>query len=155
MDGKFGGMIYSNTNYNLEHRGMSYRSLLGRANGVVLPGVTETGEENKVLVTAAQVNNRDIIVRRRDALDDYLYNASFIKLRYVSLTYNLPRALYEKIGFIKGASFSIVGRNLQILMKHTPGIDPETNLSAGNDQGIESTQLPPTRSYGFNVNLKF
>ncbi|CAG5002315.1 TonB-dependent receptor P3 [Dyadobacter sp. CECT 9275] len=155
VDGKFGGLIYSNTNYNLEHRGMSYRSLLGRENGVVLPGVTETGEENKVLVTAAQVNNRDIIVRRRDAIDDYLYNASFIKLRYVSLTYSLPRALYEKIGFIKGASVSLVGRNLAILMKHTPGIDPETNISAGNDQGIESTQLPPTRSYGFNVNLKF
>lgn len=154
VDGKFGGMIYSNTNYNLEHRGMSYQSLLGRANGVVLPGVTETGEENKVMVTADQVNNRNIIVRRRDALDDYLYDASFIKLRYVSLTYNLPRALYAKIGFIKGASVSLVGRNLQILMKHTPGIDPETNLSAGNDQGLESSQLPPTRSYGFNVNLK-
>ena len=155
VDGKFGGLIYSNTNYNLEHRGMSYRSLLGRENGVILPGVNEAGEENKVLVTAAQVNNRDIIVRRRDALDDYLYNASFIKLRYVSLTYNLPRSLYEKIGFIKGASVSAVGRNLAILLKHTPGIDPETNLSAGNDQGIESTQLPPTRSIGFNVNLKF
>jgi TonB-linked SusC/RagA family outer membrane protein len=155
VDGKFGGLIYSNTNYNLEHRGMSFRSLLGRENGVVLPGVTETGEENKVLVTKDQVNNRDIIVRRRDALDDYLYNASFIKLRYVSLTYNLPKALYQKIGFIKGANVSLVGRNLSILMKHTPGIDPETNLSAGNDQGIESTQLPPTRSYGFNLNLKF
>ncbi|MDQ6477146.1 SusC/RagA family TonB-linked outer membrane protein [Dyadobacter sp. LHD-138] len=155
VDGKFGGYIYANTNYNLEHRGMSYRSLLGRDNGVILPGVTEKGEENKVLVTAARVNNRDIIVRRRDALDDYLYNASFIKLRYVSLTYNLPRALYEKIGFIKGASVSLVGRNLQVLMKHTPGIDPESNLSAGNDQGLENTALPPTRSYGFNVNLKF
>jgi TonB-linked SusC/RagA family outer membrane protein len=155
VDGKFGGLIYSNTNYNLEHRGMSIQSLLGRADGVTLPGVNEAGEVNKVMVTAAQVNNRDIIVRRRDALDDYLYNASFIKLRYVSLTYNLPRSLYEKIGFIKGASISAVGRNLSILMKHTPGIDPETNLSAGNDQGIESTQLPPTRSYGFNVNLKF
>lgn len=155
VDGKFGGYIYSNTNYNLEHRGMSYQSLLGRDNGVILPGVTEKGEENKVLVTAARVNNRDIIVRRRDALDDYLYNASFIKLRYVSLTYNLPRALYEKIGFIKGASVSLVGRNLQVLMKHTPGIDPESNLSAGNDQGLENTPLPPTRSYGFNVNLKF
>lgn len=155
VDGKFGGLIYSNTNYNLEHRGMSYRSLLGRENGVVLPGVTESGEENKVLVTAAQVNNRDIIVRRRDAIDDYLYNASFIKLRYVSLTYNFPRSFYEKVRFIKAASISAVGRNLAILMKHTPGIDPETNLSAGNDQGIESTQLPPTRSFGFNVNLKF
>lgn len=155
VDGKFGGLIYSNTNYNLEHRGMSYRSLLGRENGVILPGVTESGEENKVLVTADKVNNRDIIVRRRDAIDDYLYNASFIKLRYISLTYNFPRAFYEKVKFIKGASVSAVGRNLAILMKHTPGIDPETNLSAGNDQGIESTQLPPTRSFGFNVNLKF
>jgi TonB-linked SusC/RagA family outer membrane protein len=156
VDGKFGGLIYSNTNYNLEHRGMSYRSLLGRENGVVLPGVVnDAGELNTKLVTAAMVNNRDIIVRRRDALDDYLYNASFIKLRYVSLTYNLPRAIYEKLGFVKGASVSLLGRNLAILLKHTPGIDPETNLSAGNDQGLESTQLPPTRSFGFNVNVKF
>jgi len=155
VDGKFGGKIYSETNYSLGHRGMSPESLLGRESGAVLPGVTESGEVNKFLVTADRVNNRAIIVRRRDALDDYIYDASFIKLRYVSLTYNLPRAVYQKIGFIKGASVSLVGRNLQILMKHTPGIDPETNISAGNDQGIESTALPPTRSYGFNVNLKF
>ncbi|GAB2783531.1 SusC/RagA family TonB-linked outer membrane protein [Rhabdobacter roseus] len=155
VDGKFGGKIYSETNYSLDHRGMSPGSLLGRAEGAVVPGVTEGGEVNTFRVTADRVNNRAIVVRRRDALDDYLYDASFIKLRYVSLTYNLPRALYEKIGFIKGASLSLVGRNLQILMKHTPGLDPETNISAGNDQGLESTALPPTRSYGFNVNLKF
>ncbi|GAB3928068.1 SusC/RagA family TonB-linked outer membrane protein [Larkinella terrae] len=155
VDGKFGGKIYSETNYSLDHRGMSLGSLLGRANGAILPGVTESGEENKVLVSADRVNNRAIVVRRRDALDDYIYDASFIKLRYVSLTYSLPKAMYEKIGFVKGASVSLVGRNLSILMKHTPGLDPETNLSAGNDQGIEMTPLPPTRSYGFNVNLKF
>ncbi|GAB3330060.1 SusC/RagA family TonB-linked outer membrane protein [Larkinella ripae] len=155
VDGKFGGKIYSETNYSLDHRGMSPGSLLGRAAGAVLPGVTESGEVNKVLVTADRVNNRAIVVRRRDALDDYIYDASFIKLRYVSLTYSLPRPVFEKLGFVKGASVSLVGRNLAILMKHTPGLDPETNLSAGNDQGIESTPLPPTRSYGFNVNLKF
>ncbi|RAJ94120.1 TonB-linked SusC/RagA family outer membrane protein [Larkinella arboricola] len=155
VDGKFGGKIYSETNYSLDHRGMAPHSLLGRESGAVLPGVTESGEVNNVLVTADRVNNRAIIVRRRDALDDYIYDASFIKLRYVSLTYNLPKAVYERIGFVKGASVSLVGRNLQILMKHTPGLDPETNISAGNDQGIESTALPPTRSYGFNVNLKF
>lgn len=155
VDGKFGGKIYSETNYSLDHRGMSTTSLLGRANGAVLPGVTEDGQPNTFLVTADRVNNRAIVVRRRDALDDYIYDASFIKLRYVSLTYSLPRAVYERIGFIKGASVSLVGRNLQILMKHTPGLDPETNLYAGNSQGVESTPLPPTRSYGFNVNLKF
>jgi len=155
IDGKFGGMIYSDTNYGLDHRGMSPGSLLGRAEGVVLPGVTENGEVNQVLVTADRVNNRAIVVRRRDALDDYIYDASFIKLRNVALTYNLPGRVYEKIKFIKGASVSLVGRNLQILMKRSPGIDPETNLYAGNSQGIESNALPPTRSYGFNVNVKF
>lgn len=155
VDGKFGGKIYSETGYNLDHRGMSIHSLIGRKDGAVLPGVNESGEVNKVLVTADRVNNRAIIVRRRDALDDYIYDASFIKLRNVSLTYNLPKYLFQKAGFIQGASLSLVGRNLQILMKHTPGIDPETNISAGNDQGIETTALPPTRSYGFNVNLKF
>lgn len=153
-DGKFGGKIYSETNYSLDHRGMSLGSLLGREEGVILPGVTESGEPNQVLVTAARVNNRAIVLRRRDALDDYVYNASFIKLRYVSLTYNLPRGVFEKLGFVKGASVSLVGRNLAILLKHTPGLDPETNISAGNAQGIESSALPPTRSYGFNVNLK-
>jgi TonB-linked SusC/RagA family outer membrane protein len=155
IDGKFGGMIYSDTNYGLDHRGMSPGSLLGRAEGAILPGVTENGEVNQVLVTADRVNNRAIVVRRRDALDDYIYDASFIKLRNVALTYTLPGTVYEKVPFIKGASISLVGRNLQILMKRSPGIDPETNLYAGNSQGIESNALPPTRSYGFNVNVKF
>lgn len=155
VDGKFGGKIYSDTNYSLDHRGMSPGSLLGRAEGIVLPGVTENGETNQVFVSADRVNNRAIVVRRRDALDDYIYDASFIKLRNVALTYNLPQSLFERLGFVKGGNVSLVGRNLQILMKRSPGIDPETNLYAGNSQGIESNALPPTRSYGFNVNLKF
>lgn len=155
VDGKFGGSIYSQTNYDLEHRGMSYGSLLGRENGAVLPGVNENGEVNDVLVSADRVNNRAIIVRRRDALDDYLYDASFIKLRNVSLTYSLPASFYNKLGFVKGGSVSLVGRNLLILMSHSPGIDPENNLYPGNSQGVESSALPPTRSLGVNVNLKF
>lgn len=155
IDGKFGGLIYSETNYSLDHRGMSPESLLGRANGVTLPGVTETGEANQVHVSADRVNNRAITVRRRDALDDYLYDASFIKLRNVALTYNFPASFYERVGFVKGASISLVGRNLHILMKRSPGIDPENNLYPGNAQGIESNALPPTRSIGVNLNLKF
>lgn len=155
IDGKFGGRYYSQTNYDLEHRGMSWQSLLGRENGVVLPGVTESGEVNTKEVTATQANNRAIVVARREALDDYLYDTSFIRFRYASLTYSVPKSVYEQLGFVKGASVSFVGRNLGLLLSRTPGLDPESQLYTDNTQGIERTTLPPVRSWGFNVNLKF
>lgn len=155
IDAKFDAKIYSGLNYDLDHRGMSWGSLLGRADGVTLDGVTQAGQTNTVHVSADRVNNRAIVVRRRDALDDYLYDASFIKLRNFALTYNLPQRVYEKIGYIKGASLSFVGHNALILLKHTPGMDPETNFSAGNAQGYATSALPPTRTFGFNLNVKF
>lgn len=155
IDGKFGGKFYSETNYSLEHRGMSQKSLLGRDGGIVLPGVTETGETNTVHISEERVNNRAIIIARREALDDYLYDTSFIRFRYASLTYNLPKAVYQQLGFVKGASVSFIGRNLGLLLSRTPGLDPESQLFTDNKQGIEKTTLPPVRSWGFNVNLKF
>lgn len=155
IDGKFGGKMYSETNYSLEHRGMSWGSLLGREAGIVLPGVTENGEPNTVFVSKERVENRAIIIARREALDDYLYDTSFIRFRYASLTYNLPREVFEKLGFVRGASISVIGRNLGLLMKHTPGLDPESQLYTDNKLGIEKTTLPPNRSWGFNLNLKF
>jgi hypothetical protein len=56
---------------------------------------------------------------------------------------------------IKGVNFALVGRNLAILMKHTPNIDPESNYGTGNGQGLELSGYPSTRSLGFNVNVKF
>ena len=155
VDGKFGAKMYSNTNYNLDHRGMLEGSLPGRKDGIVLPGVTESGEVNTVKVTADRVNNRAIIIRRRQAIDDYVYDASFIKIRNISLTYNLSGNLLKKSKFIKGASLSLVGRNLFTLMSHIPGIDPETNAYSGNIQGLENSSLPPVRHLGFSVNFKF
>ncbi len=155
IDGKFGGHFYSETNYSLEHRGMSQQSLLGRDGGIVLPGVTVNGQPNTVHISEERVNNRAIIIARREALDDYLYDTSFIRFRYASLTYSLPKAVYEQLGFVKGASISFIGRNLGLLMSRTPGLDPESQLYTDNKQGIEKTTLPPVRSWGFNVNLKF
>lgn len=155
IDGKFGAKVYSNTLYQLDHRGMLPFTLPGRKDGIVLPGVTEDGKVNEVRVSADRVNNRAIIIRRRQALDDYVYDASFIKLRNVSVSYNLPESVINRLKVIKGASVSVVGRNLFILMSHIPGIDPESNAYSGNVQGVEYSSLPPIRHFGFNVNLRF
>ncbi|HTN67882.1 MAG TPA: SusC/RagA family TonB-linked outer membrane protein [Dysgonamonadaceae bacterium] len=155
IDGKFGAKIYSETAYGLDHRGMSPESLLGRKDGVVLPGVTESGEVNTVLVSAERAGNRAITVRRRAAVDDYLYDASFIKLRNMAITYQVPTRIVQKSNFIQGASISLIGNDLKLLMNRAKNIDPDTNFTAGNAQGKEDDQLPPTRSFGLNINLKF
>jgi hypothetical protein len=53
----------------------------------------------------------------------------------------------------KNIAVSVIGRNLAILYKKVPHIDPETTTNSGNIQGIEGAAVPPVRSWGFN--LKF
>lgn len=155
VDGKFGAKIYSETSYDLDHRGMSWESLLGRKEGVILPGVNEAGQPNTVFVDADRAGNRAITVRRRSAVDDYLYDASFIKLRNIALTYQVPVRLVQNTKFLQGASISLIGNNLLLLMNRAKNIDPDTNFTTDNAQGIEKSTMPQIRNVGLNLNLKF
>jgi TonB-linked SusC/RagA family outer membrane protein len=85
---------------------------------------------------------------------DFVYDASFIKLREVSLSYNIPTALLTKF-LVKGATISFVGSNLWIIHKNLPYADPEAGLSAGNIQGYSVGSLPGTRDFGFNLKFNF
>jgi hypothetical protein len=84
----------------------------------------------------------------------HVYDASFVKLREVSLNYSLPASVIGKTPFA-GIDFSLIGRNLWIIHKNTPYSDPESGLSAGNVQGYQSGAYPAVREYGFNIGLKF
>ncbi len=83
----------------------------------------------------------------------FIYDASYIKLREVVLTYNLPNKLMSKTP-IKGASLSFVGSNLWIISKNLPHADPEASQGAGNIQGWQSGVMPATRNYGFSLNIQ-
>jgi TonB-linked SusC/RagA family outer membrane protein len=91
-----------------------------------------------------------------DGLDDLItYDSSFVKLREISIGYNLPKALIAKVK-MTNARVSVVGRNLWILYQKTPrGLDPEAALNAGNGQGLESGSLPPSTTFGFDVKISF
>lgn len=128
--------------------------------GVVGPGVRldETGDyvPNDVKVStrayfyAYYGNGFD-----RDNIEAATYDATFMKLREVRLTYDLPSTLMQSLG-IHGAALSLVGRNL-LLFTDVPSIDPETYSIRGGVYvpGFESTQIPPTRNISLNVNLRF
>jgi hypothetical protein len=84
-----------------------------------------------------------------------IYDASFVKLREVTLGYTLPTTLLAKTP-ISSARLSLTGRNLAILYRKTPlGLDPEATSTSGNGQGIENGALPPNSIYGLNIRLTF
>lgn len=82
----------------------------------------------------------------------YIYDASYVKLREIALNYSLPSKIVGKTPFTK-ISASLVGRNLWIIHKNTPYFDPETNMSAGNIQGIADGAYPSVRTIGFNISF--
>lgn len=85
---------------------------------------------------------------------EFVYDASYVKLRELVFTYTLPKGMQNKY-FIQGASLSLIGTNLWIISKNLPHADPETSQGAGNTQGWQSGVLPTTRNFGFSINLQF
>lgn len=85
----------------------------------------------------------------------YLYDASYIKFRELSVGYNIPRKWLSKI-FLQSAKVSVVGRNIAILHQHTPkGIDPQATSTTGNAQGFEYGFTLPMATWGFDVKVSF
>ena len=153
FDFKYGAKIFSQTNLLLYNNGQQKTTLDGRDGGVVGKGVTEDGKPNTTSVNS-EIYYTNLATGSDHITEEFVYDASFIKLRSLSLAYSLPQSILGK-GFIKGVSLSVVGRNLAILMKHTPNIDPESGLNSTNGQGMELSGYPPQRNIGFNVNVKF
>ncbi|MBI9063352.1 MAG: SusC/RagA family TonB-linked outer membrane protein [Marinilabiliaceae bacterium] len=86
-------------------------------------------------------------------VEPFVEDASYVKLRELSLSYSIPKSALKKLPF-KGASIGFVGRNLFIFHRNTKDFDPESNVSSGNGQGLEGNSLPGTRRYGFNIKLE-
>ena len=150
VDGRFGGHIYSGTNALATRYGLSKESLVGRETGVVGEGVNAEGERNTVSVPATQYYEN----LYNNFGEPFIYKSDFIKLRQVILDYTIPARVFGRSPF-KGISVSLVGRNLAILMKKTPNIDPESTYGNGNAQGYEFAGVPTTRNIGVNLSLKF
>ena len=92
---------------------------------------------------------------RNGVTEYYMYDATNIRLRELSLGYTLPKRLLGRKQFLKKAELSFVARNLFFIYKKAP-FDPDAVLSASNsNQGIDIFGIPTTRSVGFNVKLSF
>ena len=154
VDAKIGGDVYTMTNTWGRYAGILAETVVGRETGIVGEGVMLVDGAyvpNTVVVGAEAYNKR---AYSNSIVESSIFDASYVKLRQVMLTYKLPKKLIEKTLFTN-INFSLVGRNLAILHKNVPHIDPESSFSDSNgNQGQEFGQLPSARSLGFNIQLK-
>ncbi len=146
-------------------KGIPVRTPLSQGGGIVLPGVTADGKPNTVAVDASDINAGKFPFSSYNNFADksYVYDASFVKLREVSLGYSLPASTIAKIGFLKGLDISLTGRNLWIIHKNLPYSDPEQGYaSLGSGSGVQNASIgfqvgtyPSLRNFGFNLKVKF
>ena len=136
----------------LNDKGNPKRDPVEDGGGIVNEGVYENGNPNTTYVWAGDWYG----AFQYDYLPTaaYIYDASYVKLREVALSYSFPSKILNKTSISK-VSLSIVGRNLWIIHKNMPYYDPEASLSAGNIQGIADGAYPSTRTLGLNLSVDF
>lgn len=138
----------------LNDKGNPIRDAVADGGGILNPGVKEDGTPNDIYADATFYGGAFYWGNAaRNPVQKTVYDASYIKLREMSLSYKLPKTFMNK--YIQNASIGIVGRNLWIIKKHVPYADPEAGLGAGNAQGYLSGAYPTVRQIGFNLKFDF
>lgn len=140
--------------YSVSSDGLYYAQVNGQStrvyqDGIMVEGVTESGSKNEEVVSAEKYYHRIYSIAEAN-----VYDASYVKLREVALSYRLSRLWTQKL-HLQEASVTLTGRNLWTIYKSVPNIDPESALTTGNAQGVEAYSLPTTRSFGVNLSVKF
>ena len=160
IDYKLGGTVLSSTLLNMTRQGFSKLSLDGRRdgeNGIIFPGINEgTGKPNTVVVSDLQSFYADY--RNLQIGDPFTFKSDFVKLRTISLSYDFTDEVRSLgfLGFVKGLSLTASCRNVLLLYKDLPNLDPESMQSSGDFRaGYEDAAQPTTRNYMFTLNAKF
>lgn len=158
VDVRAGGSLFDEGTGTGRWTGQYAETGLGREEGVIGKGVVNIGTAeqpnfvpNTTIVPANALYGYNNPRRYHEAA---IFDASYVKLREVTLGYQIPAALLSRIK-IRSAKISLVGRNVLMLFKNTPHIDPEADRYGSNSQGFAYGELPSSRSLGANLNLSF
>lgn len=149
VNGKFGGVAFSKTEAFLDSYGASQRTADARNAGSI-PILANQGG-SKVTSIDPKIYY-DAVGDRNRIMEPYIYSRTNVRLAQLVLGYNFKA---NPNGVIKGASVSLIGRNVFFFFKEAP-YDPEQAMSTGNSmQSNDVFSVPPTRSFGFNFKLTF
>lgn len=160
FDGKYGGHVWSDTNWVMNYRGKGVATLEGREGGLVPEGVMLMADGNYKICdyehTSSTIKTYYRVKYARECTESNFVETSFLKLREVRVEYSFPKKLLAKTKVIQGLTVAVFGNNLYCWTKF-PGFDPEavSMRGAALTPGFEILQMPGTAVYGGSISIKF
>lgn len=156
FDYKKGGKMWNGTRNVMNYYGTSEYSTTNRnITNYIFPGMLANGQENNIPVNFYGNNlneNRWIRYGRYGIGEDGIEDASYIKLREISLGYLLRLRMFDKRTQMR---VSIFATNILLYSKYK-GVDPETNLTgSSNGFGLDYFNVPGVSSIGLTLNWEF
>lgn len=157
LDGSFGGKVYSQTHHKMSEQGKLKHTLAGREEGFIIGDGVVLNKDGSYSPNTTKVNPADFYGEyyRRANLESNTFDATYVKLRDITLEYSFPKKTLERLKLTR-LSMSVYGRNL-LTISDFPMFDPETAAlnSGGMMPGVEMGQMPSPATYGLNLKLEF
>lgn len=159
IDARLGGEIFSQTNQQMQFMGTAdVTAPGGERNNLVVDGVVENNGSFSANTTEITQQQYWEVVAGSGNLginEANIYDATNIRLRYISLNYSLPTRMLENTP-IQGVQVGATVNNVWLIQSHLNGIDPESVFATGtNAVGFENAAPPTSRSFLFNLSISY
>ena len=168
---RYGGDVYNGTKYAMAVAGVSQLSADWRNEPLTISGVdadgnpvTHTWEADKTYTfNSVEMSGYNIIKNYYTGAYNYetrnwITDVKSLRLRSISLTYDVPRSLLARTRYIKRAAITAGATNL-LLFTNYDG-DPEVaaagaGVGGSSSVGFDYCGVPATRQYSLGINLVF
>ncbi len=149
MWGNYSGLLAPTAGIN--DKGKSVRDPVASGGGVHVVGVSAADEKTPVdTYVDAQYYFHSFF--GNNAIEPFIHNLTYVKLREISFGYNIPVQKIGQIGkVLKGATFSVVSENTLLIYRESKSFDPSEISGVQGEDG----QYPGTRSIGASLKLLF
>lgn len=159
IDARFGGKVFAGTHQMMQRSGTAAITAPGGSReDMIVEGVIQSGDSyvaNTTPVTVQQYWGAVAGVGNTGISEANIYDATNVRLRNVSLDYNLPQKFLQNTP-IQGAKIGLSMNNVWMIHSNMNGLDPESTYATGtNAVGFEYGSGPTTRSFLVNLSVSF
>ncbi len=160
FDGRFGGEIFSQTNQAMQLMGTAKVTAPGgKREDIIVEGVVEnedgTYSPNTTSITQQQYWSVVAGTGNLGIIEANMYDATNVRLRYVTLAYNVPGRFFGNLP-IENLRLGATVNNVWLIRSHLNGVDPEAVYATGsNALGFENSAPPTSRTVTFNLSVSF
>jgi len=141
----YGNDIYSNLN-NMRNWVFAY-------NNVSTDALNRWRKQGDITDYPAPVRNDPMRNEYLRVSDRWIEDGSYMRLKNISLAYNLPLSVSKKLGVARIKTY-LTGQNL-ITWTHYTGYDPEVNSYSGLQVGVDDGAYPQSRTIILGINVEF